>query len=475
MGATNEVPDCSQARVLVVGDVMLDRYWHGATDRISPEGPVPIVNVRECEERPGGAANVALNIAALGAQPTLIGLIGDDAAGQALTTQIETHGIRAQLQRVPSHPTICKLRVLAQHQQLMRLDFEQPFTADAYPALEQAFDQALAEADLVVLSDYAKGTISDPARLIQHAHSAGVPVVVDPKGRDFSRYRGASLITPNGREFETETGHRANDEALVEAARALGQRAAIDNLLITRGAAGMTLVAADEHAQHFPAHTHEVFDVTGAGDTVVAVVAVMLAAGEGLAQATALANHAAGIVVTRVGAATVTLAELREAVGTAGPRAGVTDAASLAARLVRERAQGQRLVMTNGCFDILHAGHVAYLEQARALGDRLIVAVNDDASVERLKGADRPVNPLAQRMAVLAGLASVDWVVPFSADTPAKLVEQLGPDVLVKGGDYEPDTIAGADSVRRRGGSVRVLDYIEGPSTTDILRRLKMS
>lgn len=473
MTTPNLVPDCSRARVLVVGDVMLDRYWHGTTDRISPEGPVPIVNVADREERPGGAANVALNIAALGARATLIGLVGDDQTGQALNDQLEAHGIHPRLQRVAGHPTICKLRVMAQHQQLMRLDFEQPFAADASPLLEQAFEQALAEADLVVLSDYAKGTVSDPARLIQLARSAGVEVVVDPKGRDFSRYRGASLITPNGREFAAETGHHTDDEALVTAARALGSRVGIDHLLVTRGAAGMTLVPGDEQARHFPAHAHDVFDVTGAGDTVVAVLAVMLASGQNLAQATALANHAAGIVVTRVGAATVTLAELREALGTTAPNPGVTDAESLALRLVDERANGQRVVLTNGCFDILHAGHVAYLEQARALGDRLIVAVNDDASVRRLKGDERPVTPLAQRMAVLAGLASVDWVVPFSADTPAALVEQLVPDVLVKGGDYRVEDVAGGQWLQQRGGEVVILDYIEGPSTTKLIERLK--
>jgi len=473
MVTTTEIPDCSRTRVLVVGDVMLDRYWHGPTSRISPEAPVPIVRVGETEERPGGAANVALNMAALGAHPIVIGLVGDDADGERLSTALETYGIQPRLQRIKGHPTICKLRVMSQNQQLMRLDFEAPFSADERVGLADHLEQALPEADIVVLSDYAKGTLGDPQPLIERARAAGIPVVVDPKGRDFSRYRGAYLITPNGREFEAEAGQHHDAESLVTAARSLAAQAGIENLLVTRGSEGMSLVAADAPPLHLPAHTHDVFDVTGAGDTVVAVLALMRAAGLDLATATAIANHAAGIVVTRVGAATVTAAELQRAIQPTDTAQGVTSAPSLADRLAAERSEGRRIVMTNGCFDILHAGHVAYLEQARALGDRLVVAVNDDASVARLKGPDRPVTPLDQRMALLSGLAAVDWVVPFGEDTPAALVEQLAPDILVKGGDYRVEDVAGGEWVRRHGGEVVILDYIEGPSTTSLIERIR--
>jgi D-beta-D-heptose 7-phosphate kinase/D-beta-D-heptose 1-phosphate adenosyltransferase len=473
MTTNTEVPDCSQARVLIVGDVMLDRYWHGPSSRISPEAPVPVVNVEATEERPGGAANVALNVAALGAQATLIGLVGDDAAAETLATQLRDQGITPHLQSVRGHATICKLRILSQHQQLMRLDFETPFGAGDRDGLGDRFERALAATDIVVVSDYAKGTLGDPQALIARARTAGVPVIVDPKGRDFSRYRGAYLITPNGREFETEAGAFNGFDGLTAAARELATQTGIDNLLVTQGEGGMTLVPAVGEALHLPAHSHDVFDVTGAGDTVVATLATLLAAGAPLATATAIANHAAGIAVTRVGATTVTLPELREAVGGGDAGRGVTEAEALTERLRAARARGERIVMTNGCFDILHAGHVAYLEQARALGDRLVVAINDDTSVARLKGSDRPLNPLEQRMSVLAGLAAVDWVVAFTDDTPADLIEQLAPDILVKGGDYTPDAVAGADAVKARGGDVVILDYVDGQSSSDLIARIR--
>lgn len=473
MTTSIEIPDCSPARVLIVGDVMLDRYWHGPSSRISPEAPVPVVNVEATEERPGGAANVALNVAALGAQATLVGLVGDDAAADTLIASLRDNGITPSLQAVPGHATICKLRVLSQHQQLMRLDFETPFEPDEREGLVHRYEQALKATDIVVLSDYAKGTLGDTQDLIARARAAGVPVVVDPKGRDFSRYRGAYLITPNGREFEAEAGVSDDTEMLIAAAQRLSADTDIANVLVTQGERGMTLVPSASEALHLPAHAHDVFDVTGAGDTVVATLATLLAAGSPLASATAIANHAAGIAVTRVGATTVTIPELREALGGSDAGRGITQAEALAERLAAARARGERVVMTNGCFDILHAGHVAYLEQARALGDRLVVAVNDDASVARLKGSDRPLNALEQRMSVLAGLAAVDWVIAFSEDTPAELVEHLTPDILVKGGDYTPEAVAGSDAVMARGGDVVILDYVDGQSTSDLIARIR--
>jgi len=313
-----------------------------------------------------------------------------------------------------------------------------------------------------------------PHVLIEAARQAGIPVLVDPKGRDFSIYRGATVITPNLAEFEAVVGRCADTDDLVRRAEALIDDCGIEALLITRGEDGMSLVRPGETAVHLPARAREVFDVTGAGDTVIATLAAGLAAGLALPQATALANLAAGIVVGKLGTATVTVAELRRVLREQDDAShGVVSEAELLAAVADARAHGERIVMTNGCFDLLHAGHVGYLEQARARGDRLIVAVNDDDSVRRLKGEGRPVNPLPQRMAVLAGLASVDWVTSFAEDTPARLIGAVLPDVLVKGGDYRPEQIAGYDAVIANGGTVEILDFLDGCSTTAMLSRMR--
>lgn len=469
------VPDFAAARVLVVGDLMLDRYWHGDTSRISPEAPVPVVRVDEVEERAGGAGNVALNIAALGGRVEVLGLTGDDEAAEALAARLTRSGVRCGFVRLRAGRTITKLRVMSRHQQLIRLDFEDGFPGHEPGALAERFGAALADgADVVVLSDYGKGTLRDPQALIRAARAAGRPVLVDPKGTDFARYRGATLITPNQAEFEAVAGRCRDEGHLVERAERLRDELALEALLVTRSEKGMTLLRAGHPPLHLPARAREVFDVTGAGDTVIAVLAAALAAGEELAEATALANLAAGIVVAKLGTATVSVAELRQAMREPGAsERGVVDEERLL-RLVREaRAHGERVVMTNGCFDILHAGHVHYLAQAAGYGDRLVVAVNDDGSVRRLKGAERPINSLAQRMAVLAALGSVDWVVPFAEDTPERLICRVLPDVLVKGGDYQPEQIAGGGCVRAAGGEVVVLGFVDGCSTSGIVQRIK--
>ncbi|MGM0553428.1 MAG: bifunctional D-glycero-beta-D-manno-heptose-7-phosphate kinase/D-glycero-beta-D-manno-heptose 1-phosphate adenylyltransferase HldE [Pseudomonadota bacterium] len=468
------LPSFDQARVLVAGDLMLDRYWHGGTDRISPEAPVPVVHVRDIEQRPGGAGNVALNLAALGAHADLVGVTGEDEAASELAALLEHAGVVCHFHRQPGAATITKLRVISRHQQLIRLDFEDGFPGARSADLLPRLDPLLAQLDLVVLSDYAKGALRDPQPLIQAARAAGKPVLVDPKGRDFSVYRGASLVTPNLAELEGVTGPCPDDASLERAARKILNECGIGALLVTRGAAGMTLYRPDQPAVHQSARAREVFDVTGAGDTVIATLAAALAAGASLEEAMQLSNLAAGIVVGKLGTATVSLSELQRTLY--APEAagrGVLTRAELPGVLRHARAAGEHVVMTNGCFDILHAGHVAYLAQARALGDRLLVAVNDDASVHRLKGEGRPVNPLDQRMAVLAALGAVDWVVPFSEDTPADLVAEALPDVLVKGGDYRPEDIAGHDVVTARGGRVEVLEFLDGCSTSGMLERVR--
>lgn len=467
------MPRFDQAPVLVVGDVMLDRYWHGGTSRISPEAPVPVVKVEHMEDRPGGAANVALNIAALGAPATLVGVTGADEAADSLAQSLASAGVDVHFQRIGSQPTIVKLRVISRHQQLLRMDFEQPFATDA-EALAREVEALLDGVKVLVLSDYGKGALQNHQVLIQAARARGIPVLADPKGKDFSIYRGASLITPNLAEFEIIVGRCADENDLVAKGAQLMAELELGALLVTRGEHGMTLLRPGHPALHLPARAREVFDVTGAGDTVISTLAAALAAGEELPLAVALANLAAGIVVGKLGTAAISAPELRRAVQREqGSERGVLGLEQLLLAIEDARAQGEKIVFTNGCFDILHAGHVTYLEQARAQGDRLIVAVNDDASVSRLKGPGRPINSVDRRMAVLAGLGAVDWVISFGEDTPERLLEQVRPDVLVKGGDYSVDQVVGAPIVRAYGGEVRVLGLVENSSTTAIVEKIR--
>ena len=468
------IPPFSQARLLVAGDLMVDRYWSGGTDRISPEAPVPVVRIQGEEIRPGGAGNVALNAASLGARVSVLGFTGDDPQAEALESRLGEEGVASDFIRDPGIATLIKLRVLSRHQQLIRLDFEDGFQDCDGAELGRRFRGGLAAADAVLLSDYGKGTLRDVPALIEAARAAGKPVLVDPKGTDFTRYRGATVITPNRGELEAVVGRCADAADLSARADELRRELDLDAVLVTRGEQGMTLVRAGAEPAHFSTRAREVYDVTGAGDTVIATLGAALAAGEGWEEAVDLANLAAGVVVGRLGTASVTPAELRRARlrdEQGGHR--VVSEERLLQLAADAREHGERLVMTNGCFDLLHAGHVAYLEEAAALGDRLIVAVNDDESVRRLKGEGRPVNPLEQRMAVLAGLAAVDWVVPFGEDTPERLIGRVLPDVLVKGGDYRPEEIAGHRAVTEAGGEVVVLPFREGCSSSGIIAGIR--
>ena len=469
---TSSIPDFSATHVVVAGDVMLDRYLFGATGRISPEAPVPVVHVQETDDRPGGAANVAVNLAALGATTSLVGVVGRDSAASALAAILEDRGIRCAFATADDRPTITKTRVQSRGQQLIRLDEE---NAVAMPgdAMRGALRDSLDGAGAVVLSDYGKGALDDVAAMITMCRDAGVPVLVDPKGTDFSKYRGASLLTPNQSEFEAVAGRAASDDDLVRRARAMIDELELAALLVTRSEKGMLLVEAGNEPVFLSTQAREVFDVTGAGDTVIATLAGALASGQALASAAALANVAAGLVVRKIGVATVTPGEISAALHQRGQGGrGLVDDDALLALVDEARGRNERIVMTNGCFDVLHAGHVAYLEEAKSLGDRLVVAVNDDASVKRLKGQSRPINALEDRLLVLAGLAAVDWVVPFAEDTPARLIGKVLPDVLVKGGDYRPDEIVGARDVLESGGEVRVLAFRDGHSSSRIIDRL---
>ncbi len=469
---TISIPDFSSTRVVVAGDVMLDRYLFGSTGRISPEAPVPVVHVHETDDRPGGAANVAVNLAALGVSTRLVGVVGKDAAAAALAGILGDRGIDCAFAAAADRPTITKTRVQSRGQQLIRLDEE---NAVAMPggAMLDALRGALAGAGAVVLSDYGKGALADVAEMIAACREAGVPVLVDPKGTDFGKYRGATIITPNQTEFEAVAGRSASDDELVARARALMQELELDALLVTRSEKGMLLVEEGQEPVFLSTQAREVYDVTGAGDTVIATLAGALASGQNFPAAAALANLAAGLVVRKIGVATVTPGELSAALHQRGQGGrGLVDPDTLLALVDEARGRNERVVMTNGCFDVLHAGHVSYLEEAKSLGDRLIVAVNDDDSVRRLKGESRPINALEDRLLVLAGLAAVDWVVPFSEDTPARLIEAVLPDILVKGGDYKPEEIAGAREVLQNGGEVRVLAFRDGHSSSRIIERL---
>ncbi|EFE54440.1 bifunctional protein RfaE, domain I [Providencia rettgeri DSM 1131] len=467
------LPDYKQAGVLVVGDVMLDRYWHGPANRISPEAPVPVVKVTMVEERPGGAANVAMNIASLGANSRLVGLTGIDDAAKALTKNLNAVQVRCDFVAIPTHPTITKLRVLSRNQQLIRLDFEEGFeNVDVAPVLER-IEQALPHIGALVLSDYAKGALTHVEKMIALANKANVPVLIDPKGNNFERYRGATLLTPNMSEFEAIVGPCKNNQDVEEKGMKLLQSLELKALLITRSEQGMSLIRCDEAPLHLPTQAQEVFDVTGAGDTVIGVLAASIASGRPLHEACALANAAAGVVVGKLGTSTVSPIELENAIrGRADTGFGVMTESELKQAVENARLRGERVVMTNGCFDILHAGHVSYLANARKLGDRLIVAVNSDASTRRLKGETRPVNPLEQRMTVLGALGAVDWVVAFEEDTPQRLIAEVLPDILVKGGDYRPEEIAGSAEVWAAGGEVKVLNFEDGISTTNIIKNI---
>ncbi|MEL6869292.1 MAG: bifunctional D-glycero-beta-D-manno-heptose-7-phosphate kinase/D-glycero-beta-D-manno-heptose 1-phosphate adenylyltransferase HldE [Pseudomonadota bacterium] len=469
---TLHIPDFSSARVLVAGDVMLDQYWFGATQRISPEAPVPVVHVDHDEERPGGAANVAVNLASLGCQVRLVGVTGDDEAAGRLEHVLRSQSVDAQLLRNPDQSTTTKLRVLSRGQQLIRLDRER--LDGASMSLKTPVEDGLGKHSVLVLSDYGKGALQDVGALVSQGRAVGATVLVDPKGSDFAKYRGASVITPNEAEFRAVAGNWQNDDELVALARTQLAANALDALLITRSERGMLLVEADEEAFFLSTEAREVFDVTGAGDTVIATLAAALGTGSSLRDAVQLANLAAGRVVAKIGVATVTPAELRVALhsrGKGGREPVALDA--LLALIEESRAAGERVVMTNGCFDVLHAGHVAYLEEAKSLGDRLVVAVNDDASVRRLKGEGRPVNTIEDRLLVLSGLAAVDWVVSFAHDTPRELIEAVLPDVLVKGGDYAVADIVGGEAVIRNGGEVRVLAFRPGRSSSSIIAKIR--
>ena len=464
--------EMESASVLVIGDLILDRYWYGTTLRISPEAPVPVVHVSDIEERVGGAANVAANAAAVGARTTLVGILGQDDRGDKLLELCRAHGIDTHVARRSQGSTTVKLRVISQNQQLIRADFEDELPEDLSGEVLNIVERQLGQCDIVVVSDYAKGSVTRVPDIINAATVAKKPIVVDPKGSDFSRYAGATLLTPNLAELTAVVGPCSSAQEIEQHARDLCREHVLGAVLVTRGDAGMSLIRAAGEVVHLQAQARDVFDVTGAGDTVCAVTAAAMAAGNDLVNAVMMANAAAGLVVGKLGTATVSRDEIDSAlVALAGIKRGGLDKAALLEEVANARRRGESIVMTNGCFDIIHAGHVRYLNEAASMGNRLIVAINDDASVAELKGSGRPLNDLESRMQVLAALEAVEWVVPFSDATPRALIAEILPDLLVKGGDYAIADIAGSAEVLAAGGTVTTLAYHDGYSTSELLGR----
>jgi len=473
----------SDKKILVVGDVMLDRYWQGDSQRISPEAPVPIVKIAEREDKVGGAANVARNIAHLDGQVTLMGIVGDDENAMLLEAMLTNENIDSALIRQSDQPTIAKLRVISRHQQVVRLDFEQAFAQQHAQTLMEAFKNCVADYDFVVFSDYNKGSLHYVSEMIQQARKLNKIVLIDPKSKDLSIYRGANIITPNKNEFLSAGGNADTELSIIESSRKIMEDCEIESILLTRSEQGMSAITKIDKVD-MPAQVLEVADVTGAGDTVIATLVVMMAAGLPFVKAAQVANLAAGIVVAKLGAATVSPKELYQVTNTEMFKSKNSHYQTPFDDVLRHiefaRHSGEKIVFTNGCFDILHAGHVHYLEQARALGDRLVLGLNSDESVRRLKGESRPVNSIKDRATVLTGLSSVDWVIPFGEqtgtqydDTPFHMIETIMPDVLVKGGDYTVDTIMGADIVQANGGQVAVIEFVEGCSTTRIIEKIQ--
>ena len=470
------------SRVACVGDVMLDRFVYGRVERTSPEAPVPILRTDHDVYMLGGAGNVVRNLVSLGARATLLSVIGDDAVGRRLT------GMVGREERVEPHLLVErgrlsteKTRFVAGSQQLLRTDSEttEAIARRSAESLLGLARDAFAACDVVVLSDYAKGVLTADLvlQLIETARSAGRPVVVDPKGRDFGRYAGATVLTPNRAELALASGESPEtDDAIVAACRALIAAHRLGAILVTRGRDGMTLVSADGRVADLAAEAREVFDVSGAGDTVVATLAAALGQGMDLIAAAQLANAAAGVAVGKAGTAAVHAADLLHAVRAGDISASEAKIVPLAGALEAVagwRAQGQRIAFTNGCFDLLHPGHISLLRQARQAADRLVVGLNSDASVRRLKGEGRPVQGEAARAQVLASLETVDLVVVFAEDTPMRLIEALRPDCLVKGSDYTVDEVVGADIVQGYGGTVLIAENEPGYSTTGTIRRLR--
>jgi D-beta-D-heptose 7-phosphate kinase/D-beta-D-heptose 1-phosphate adenosyltransferase len=471
----------SKKIILVIGDVMLDRYLIGSVNRISPEAPVPVVLLKGSEDRAGGAANVAANLSGLGLCTQIIGCIGDDATGVTLKQIIADSGVDTELvMRSTQRPTISKTRVMSGNQQIVRIDDESTlaFTLEENQQLLNHVANALSQKPaMVILSDYAKGLLSDAScqAIIQQCKQLGIPVIADPKGRDYSKYQGANALTPNKKETAEACGVAMHEtDALLQAAKQLKEQLGLDFLAVTRGEEGISFIDAQQ-IEHIPATAKKVFDVSGAGDTVIATLAAGMVHGLTPHDALQLANIAAAIVVGKVGTVPVTQAELLKALVSEDGQSQadkICDKKQLVKLVKQWKENHQKIVFTNGCFDLLHAGHVTYLEASKKTGDKLILGLNTDRSVSALKGPSRPVIHEQDRARVLAALAAVDAVILFDEDTPLQLIDAIRPDIIVKGDDYTEDQVVGGTEVKSWGGSVKLIPLVQGRSTSNIIKKL---
>lgn len=476
----------ADAHILVVGDTMLDRYIWGKVHRISPEAPVPVVQQRRISETLGGAGNVALNLASLGCPVTIIGVCGADAAAHSLKTLLTEKGITDEMVVDDLRPTITKTRIMAHKQQILRLDDENTAAIEPHVAakIRKRYLANLDCCKVVIVSDYGKGIFADEAfvqEIIDAARRQGVPVLVDPKGTQWQRYRGATGITPNTAELEAVAGMalEENEPQLITSALHLRKQYGLEWLLVTRGGKGMCLISSASDPFLIPAQAREVYDVSGAGDTVIATMAAGLGIGMNMVEAARTANLAAGVVVGKLGTQPILASELNTALKYSHPQrffpysaAKMTHLDAALARMREWRIAGNKVVFTNGCFDLLHPGHISLLYQARALGDRLVVGLNTDASIRRLKGSGRPILSEQDRAAMLSALECVDLVVHFDEDTPLNLIKAIRPDILVKGSDYSPEQVVGKEIVESYGGCVKLVDIIKGYSTTGLTQKV---
>jgi D-beta-D-heptose 7-phosphate kinase/D-beta-D-heptose 1-phosphate adenosyltransferase len=488
MAAALDVEKFEQCRILVLGDIMLDRYLWGDVERISPEAPVPVFRIRERSETPGGAGNVVSNLVGLQCSVALIGVRGRDEAGERLSRLFQNSRVQSHIVVDSGRPTITKTRVVSHGQQLLRLDEEEiiPLTADLTRDVLQSVEDSLPNCGAVILSDYGKGLLHSESlvgHVIGSAKGRDIPVIIDPTGKNWDKYKGATCITPNTKELEIAYGEALGDkDRLVEAMRWALLEYDLGWLVVTRGPLGMCLMSEKDKVPIFiPTVARQVYDVSGAGDTVIATLTLAVASGFDFPDAARLANLAAGIVVGKVGTQPVKILELQAALATSAggvdsrimPKVTSLDAGAIQVRAWK--ANGERIVFTNGCFDLLHPGHIHLLNQANELGDRLIVGLNSDASVRRLKGPGRPILNERDRAALVSSLDCVDLVVLFDEDTPKLLIETLRPHVLVKGSDYRPEEVVGRAFVESYGGQVHLVPLLEGYSTTAIANKVALA
>tara|TARA_B100000242_G_C43034428_1_gene482178 strand:- start:227 stop:1687 length:1461 start_codon:yes stop_codon:yes gene_type:complete len=466
--------ELKKVKILVLGDIILDSYCFGDARRLSPEAPVPILNFKHDENKLGGAANVAMNITSLGANCSLVGTIGLDREGEAIKDLCKKYNIETYLNEKKELRTINKTRIVSRNQQLLRMDFEN-YEDNKLRTLDFKIYYELIEShDLIIFSDYLKGTLPNCNEFIKIAKNLNKKILIDPNGINFEKYRGATLITPNYVEFENAVGKCFTEEEVLFKGSKLVENLNLGALLITRSQDGMTLIQKDKKPIHFGAKAKEVFDVTGAGDTVIATIGIMFSLGNSLKNSIEIANEAAGIVITKLGTTSLNSQEFLSIYPKVSKPNIECNLDELKNYISILKNKNKRIIMTNGCFDILHKGHISYLEQAKRLGDVLIIAINDDDSIKRLKGNFRPINNLKSRMQVLSGLRCVDFVISFNDDTPIKIYEELLPDVIVKGGDYHENDVIGGDLIKKNGGDVRIIELVKDISTTKIIEKIKL-